>query len=106
MLAAIYNRFRPSDRGEGPTEQAPLVCLSIWSRSVKAVIVPVIEATSILVRYIPVSKTKDEYGARRHRPMPALSPRASASPKRHVAELWHHAGIARGRADHPRARAP
>ena len=40
------------------------------------------------------------------RPMPTLSPRASASPERHVAELGHHAGIACSRAVHPRARPP
>ena len=38
--------------------------------------------------------------------MPTLTPRALASPERHVAELGHHAGTARSRAVHPRARPP
>ena len=43
---------------------------------------------------------------RRHRPMPALSPRTSASPKRHGVELGHHNCASGSRAVDPRARAP
>ena len=43
---------------------------------------------------------------RRHRPMPALSPPASASPKRHGVELGHHNCASGSRAVDPRARPP
>ena len=43
---------------------------------------------------------------RRHRPMLALSPRASASPKRHRIELGHHGRASRSRAVDLRARSP
>ena len=43
---------------------------------------------------------------RRHRPMLALSPRASASPKRHRIELGHHGRASRSHAVDPRARSP
>ena len=45
-------------------------------------------------------------GRRRHRPMPALSPPASASPKRHGVELGRHSRASRSRAVDPRARSP
>ena len=51
-------------------------------------------------------KTCAHSRARRHHPMPALSPRAMPWPKRLRSEPRHHACIAHGRAGRPRARSP
>ena len=64
------------------------------------------------IAFTAVTKTPESetslaaFPDRRTRPMLTLSPRASASPKRHGFELRHPSGIARGRAGYPRARAP
>ena len=81
---------------------------------------PVVYTSALTVRVDPVARCNGscyKHGRirhsrdkgcrrRRHHPMPALSPRTSASRQWHWAEPGHHAGTARGRAGHPRARPP
>ena len=98
VLATSSQKMQKRPQPTTPTRDAPP--LNRKARAVRLVATP--RVTNMDGNERPTGALPD----RRHRPMLALSPRASASPKRHRIELGHHGRASRSRAVDLRARSP